>query len=332
MDLKQGWPALGLVLAVVAIGAWRYRYGLVDRRSAATDLRIAHEERIHRLPRFRFLARRRVRWLIVDVGFAAVALAGALIHVARPVAVADNSREMRSRDVMLCLDVSGSMTIADQAVIASYLKLIGRLDGERIGLVVWDSSSVLAFPLTDDYEFVEAQLRSLLAAFGNQVLGSDDVDGRSVLDAATIGEGSSLIGDGLMSCLLRFDQRDHQRPRTVVFATDNELAGRPSFTLEEAGRRAVDAQVLVFAITPGIEASSQRDELQRVVRSTGGELLDITADPAIETRIIRGIEAQQRRAILAAAGSRSFDLVWPGAVVMTVGVLGMVGSAARGRR
>lgn len=333
MALKQGWLALALLVVLAAACAWRYAGGLRGRRHQDADLWIAHTARIHGLPRFRVLARRQVRWLALDLACAAVAVVGALLLVARPVAVTSDSREMRARDVMLCLDVSGSMTQADEVVVASYLKLVGRLQGERIGLVVWNSTGVMAFPLTDDYIFVEAQLRSMMAAFGDEEAGAeaDEIDGRAVVRAANIGDGSSLIGDGLTSCLLRFDQRARDRPRTVVFATDNQLAGAPLFTLEEAGQKAVDERVLVFGITPGIPDGAQKDELRRVVERTGGRLLDITSDPAMEARIVHGIDRQQRKAILAMPESRSFDQVWPGALVMGVGLVGMVAAAARSR-
>lgn len=353
MALRQGWLALALLGAGIALAVWRYAKGPDDRRRPLVGLRLAHTDRIRVLPRFQHLARRRLRWLVLDLCFVAVAVVGALVLVARPVAVAGDSREMRGRDVMLCLDVSGSMTEVDQVVIASYIDLLGRLQGERIGLVVWDSAGVMAFPLTDDYIAIEEQLHSVAAALeqrdGMPVLDGpdeepaevepvepvepvDDLDGRALIAAARVGRGSSLIGDGLMSCLLRFDQRAAQRSRTVVLATDNQLAGPPIFTLAEAGERAVEDRILVMGITPNVSAGAQRDEFRTVVESTGGQLMDLVDDPAMEARIVHAIETQQRRAIMGLPDSRSFDQIWPGASLMAVGLLGMVTIGARGRR
>lgn len=332
MALRQAWLALALAAAVLVVCAWRVFVGSTRGERPLDALWIAHTDRIRCLPRFGALARRRVRWLGVELACVVLVLVGALALVARPTAVAGDSREMRARDVMLCLDVSPSMVVADQVVIESFRNLVDRLGGERIGLVAWNSSAVLAFPLTDDYVFVEEQLASLSAALGDAEEGIDDRDGRSVLEAANIGAGSSLIGDGLMSCLTRFDQRAEERPRTVVFATDNQLAGAPLFTLDEAGEHAVDEAVLVFGISPGLPDGAQRDEFAEVVEATGGSLLDITSDPAMEARIVRGIEERQRSAIRTMADARSFDVAWPGALLMSVGLAGVLLAVTRGRQ
>ena len=137
-----------------------------------------------------------------------------------------------------------------------------------------------------------------------------------------------------MSCLTHFDKLATNRPRTVVLATDNELAGTPLFTLGEAGAQAVKEHVLVMGISPGEAGRNGAPERQfrQVVESTGGQLMDITTDPAIEARITRMVDKQQRKAIMSAAGARSFDMVWPGALVMGVGLVGMVGMVVSAKR
>ena len=47
--------------------------------------------------------------------------------------------------------------------------------------------------------------------------------------------GTSLIGDGLATCVSSFDKVDLQRARSVVFATDNHLAGRPIIDRRRGG-------------------------------------------------------------------------------------------------
>ena len=73
--------------------------------------------------------------------------------------------ESRNRDIMLCLDVSGSMYEADSEILRVYAELSKGFKGERIGLVLFDSSPVVVFPLTDDYDFVTKQLESAAEAF-----------------------------------------------------------------------------------------------------------------------------------------------------------------------
>lgn len=343
MALKLWWLGAALLVAVLALVGWRWRRG-PDRARAGDGLWLANTARIRALPRYRELLGRRIVWLRIELVLIAVAMTGAILLASRPVGVASDSREMRSRDVMLCLDVSGSMFQADAIVVRSYLDLVDQLHGERIGMVVWNSSASLAFPLTDDYVFAKDQLTRMYAQMTGAT--TDDPEIRAIIKGASEGTGgSSLIGDGLMSCLLRFDQQAEVRPRTVVFATDNQLSGRPFFTLEEAGQKAVEEKVLVMGMMPvyeqqvdsgtGPDASptSPYGEMTAVLERTGGEVIRVNgADPAVNARIVQRIESQQRKAIMVLTRTRSFDQTVPGTILLAVGALGMIVVVPRGRR
>jgi Ca-activated chloride channel family protein len=156
---------------------------------------------------------------------------------------------------MLCLDTSGSMSSADAAVVQVFAELAREFDGERVGLTVFDSSAVQVFPLTDDYGYVEEQLTLAKHAFD----GSSGSAG--FLDGTWNGRGSSLIGDGLASCVNGFPDTGkaetgeadagQRRSRSIVLATDNYLSGDPIFTLEEAAALAKEHEVPVYALNPG---------------------------------------------------------------------------------
>src|SRR5690625_6461369 len=84
--------------------------------------------------------------------------------------------------------------------------------------------------------------------------------------------GSSLIGDGLVNCVEAFDRKDEERSRSVIFATDNELAGDPLFTLDEAAQHAIDREVRVYALAPSrYFFPAYLEELEAAVDSTGGD-------------------------------------------------------------
>ncbi|MET3718645.1 MULTISPECIES: VWA domain-containing protein [unclassified Arthrobacter] len=117
----------------------------------------------------------------------AVAAAG------RTVEVTTITPEQRNRDIMLCLDTSGSMSSADAAVVEVFGVLAKEFDGERIGLTIFDSSAVQVFPLTDDYGYVQEQLQMADDAFNG------NPGSAGFLDGTWSGRGSSLIGDGLAS-------------------------------------------------------------------------------------------------------------------------------------
>ena len=50
-----------------------------------------------------------------------------------------------SRDIVLCLDVSGSALSYDRQIIAAYSQIARNLNGERIGLSTFNSTSKTVF-------------------------------------------------------------------------------------------------------------------------------------------------------------------------------------------
>ncbi len=264
MVLKFWWLALAL-LPVAGLTVW-----LLSRpgRAAAGSVPVA---RLHRLTALRAFAQRRKALLIGAIAVflvAAFTALSALVGIARPARTETINPERHLRDVMLCLDASGSMTSYDAQILESYLEMLDSFDGERIGMTVFNSTAVSVFPLTDDYQMVEEFLAEAKRGFETGGLeGTDFLAG--TVDTA-IG-GSSLIGDGLTSCVDNFDRHGEERSRSIIFATDNQLAGTPIFSLDEATDIAVEEKVRVYTLAPrSLFAGSEISELQTTARDTGG--------------------------------------------------------------
>ncbi len=135
------------------------------------------------------------RW---PVTLALAGLALLIVGLARPQRVEDK-REVHSQgyDIMLCVDVSGSMTRHDGARpddVPSRLQLIkpiiqGFIDHrpqDRIGVVLFGKRAYTLAPLTFDHEWISRQLSRLK-------IGMIDPDG-------------TVIGDGLGTALNRLQQ------------------------------------------------------------------------------------------------------------------------------
>lgn len=302
------WGALTL-LALLAVGAvaWTWPRGR-DPLAGAVPFAVAAQLRA--LPRFRELARARSRWLLIELLALAVAASAVALLVARPVTVAASPSERANRDVLLCLDVSGSMRPVVQGVLSAFEDLSRGLAGERIGLVLFDSAAVTVFPLTDDAAYIADVLRAA----------QQEVTGREVPGTKLGDVGSSLIGDGLASCLLRFD--DPARSRTVVFATDNQASGKQLFTLDQAIGRAVDDGVLVFGIAPGSNSVTATDELAGEVQRTGGRVLLLGPHTELGA-VTEAIDATQRRALAAPGRPDADELAWPAGLL---GILALAGA------
>lgn len=268
MALANGWVILiaaGLVVAAVVIGLL---IGIrrSARHRAQAGAPIARAERLRTLPSFRRAVNRRTAALAGILSLSVIAAIVAGVVAARPMSSQTIQPVNTSRDIMLCLDVSGSMSDVDVEVLSVFEELLDGFEGERIGLTIFNSSPVQVFPLTDDYEFIRTHLQSIRESF-------DFVEEIPEHWVGTLnGPGASLIGDGLAACAMRFDHQDDERSRSIILATDNELAGASIVTLQEAADYAASTGIRVFALNPVQGVNTQlSDELVAAVQSTGGE-------------------------------------------------------------
>ena len=268
MALSWWWLALpvALVLLAVAVLAWR-------RAANADDvLPAAHTELLARSPRYRALARAEAGSALLALAGVCLLAVGGLLLSGRLARASTVPPEQSSRDIMLCLDVSSSMTDADAEVVRAYARIADGLRGDRIGMMLWSGASVPAFPLTDDYGFVKAELDRATTAF--ETYDYDYIAGTVLLRRRA----SSQIGDGLVSCVQRFDRPGEERSRVVVLASDNDIQGEPVFTLEQAAALAAQRRVVVHCIAPRSGDPAQLDALRTACERTGGTLAVLDDD------------------------------------------------------
>jgi Mg-chelatase subunit ChlD len=262
---------------------------------------VANTETLTRLPAFRAALRaHRVRTTVL-AGAAALLAAASLLGAARPVDTTVERPESRSRDIVLCLDVSGSMATYDAELVRTFRRLVRDFEGERIGMVIFNGSAATVFPLTDDYDYINEELDTAEQALA----GGTSQD--SFFAGTFNGWGTSLIGDGLATCVTSFDRAETQRARSVVLATDNEVAGRPLVDLADAGELARAKGVRVYGLSPEPDGSSRESlELRDVVEGTGGRYYSMSDREAI-AGIVQSVQAQEATVIASAARSLRTD-------------------------
>jgi len=309
--------AVGILVVALVTGILLGLRGR-DRADARPAALVSRAERLRALPAFRTAVNRRMTLLsgILALGAVAVLLGG--VVAARPMAAKTIQPVNTSRDIMLCLDVSGSMSDVDVEVLGVFLELLEGFEGERIGLTIVNSSPVQVFPLTDDYPFIEEQLQNVRRSF-------DYVDETPEHWVGTLnGPGASLIGDGLAACTMRFDQQDEERSRSVILATDNELAGASILTLEEAAAYATSKKVRVYALNPvqGKDAAVSA-ELSDAAAMTGGQSYALR-DTTTVADIVTEIQKQEATALKGQAQVIEVDDPNLWIALTLVGILGFL--------
>ncbi len=210
---------------------------------------------------------------------------------------------LASRDIVLCLDASGSMLPYDGQILRAFSEMTDSFEGERISLQLWSAQTITKFPLTDDYELAQDVLEEAAKVIdegyygpdGEYVLVSyelaDYLEGVEAPDGEMI---SSLAGDGLATCVLGFDHLDDARSRMILFFFFNDTATTEIYTTAEAVEFATSmgAEVVALYPTDGGAVSAEGEQLRNLVEAAGGYFYD-ASDPASVEKIIEAIEAQQ---------------------------------------
>lgn len=324
------WPwvvVVALVVAFAALGVAWYLARHPRKVEAEEAVWVANSDYLDQIPAFRTWVRRYRLLQWTGVLGLVVAVLGAGFIAARPVDVSVVNQKLGTRDIVLCLDVSGSMLEYDKEMVEVFAELVESFEGERIALSIFNSTSRTVFPLTDDYTLVQDQLEEASAALDPEVGYTDDeeaIDRYMLFTAGTTGtsEGSSLIGDGLANCALQFDETETERSRSIILATDNDLLGTPIYTLQEAvelaDERGISLNGLYGASDWGGTEELER-EYREAIEGVGGMYFYSDDGEAVE-QMVEDVQAQQAVDLDAAPEITSADKAGPWFVVAVVGV------------
>jgi len=135
-----------------------------------------------------------------------VAVASLVIAILRPqVLMGENEVKLRGINIMLVVDLSGSMVAedlkpdritAEKKVLADFIK---RLKNDQVGLVVFGAKSFTHSPLTMDYEVLQTAIQEI--------------------DLNTVDADGTAIGDGILTAVNRLSEFDGQT-NVIIMATD----------------------------------------------------------------------------------------------------------------
>ena len=288
-----------IVIAVIIFIAWyRYRMHSHDR-----DLRrvavIAHTKTIKMLPAYRkAILRYRILLACAAISFLA-SLFSLTAAAARPTQRQERNTTSENRDVVLCLDVSGSMDLYQGELIKYFNRIVSSLHGQRISVTIFDSKPVNLIPLTDDYDALIETLDTLSKNFNDYK--------HSSIQAASSSTNSSAIGDGVMGCINSLDlSEENLRAKSLIISTDNNY-GPQSVDIGQAARYAERYGITFYGIYVPYSEAKRISQYENATKITNGNFYDMRlyytsngtdiiskddADKTIES-IIREIMAQE---------------------------------------
>ncbi len=217
------------------------------------------------------------RWRHLPFILRMLAVTSLIIALARPQQRNDLQKtEGEGIDIMLCMDVSGSMGARDiqpsrmEAAKQVAEEFVRSRPVDRIGLVIFSGESFTKCPITPDKNTLIAQIRSL-----------DLRDGGYLEQGTLIGEGLATAVDRISSSqaksriviLLTDGKEDAPDTRLIDPLTALEIAKAKQVKVYTIGMGAGPSSVQEFAGRPGTASEDFLDEdlLRRIANETGGK-------------------------------------------------------------
>lgn len=296
MGLIFWWMLIVWLIAIV--GYWAARYLWLKRKGGDghdDEVPIAHSDRLTNLPEYEVALKQYQLLLKIAMGAMTLALVATILLTARPASITPIVPAAQSRDIMLCLDVSGSVLRTDTELVNRFSTLVSEFSGQNFGLTAFNSSSIAILPLNDDYEFIGERLKSVGEALRVQ-------KGQAFTDLtsgtlAAFDKGTSLVSDGLASCINNMGDNPRGRSQSIILATDNEANGTPIVTTEQAVGLAEKRNIRIYAIDPGVVDKARKADhtkLQDMAEKTGGSY-HVLSDKNAVVDIINDISKQEAK-------------------------------------
>lgn len=222
------------------------------------------------------------------------------ILLSRPYYIKKIHEEKKNRDIIICLDISSSVDELNLKLVRDLQDVVRGLSGERIGIVIFNTSSIVLSPLSDDYEYTISQLENIRTAI-KTVSKSGVSSGKDyyywqdfLYEGTLVGNaerGSSLIGDGLLGGLFAFPEDSKDRTKIIIFSTDNDANGEGYVNLTEAAEYCKKSGVTVYGIGTEVMYTKDRDEMRSAMQLTGGKFY-LEEDSKAFHNIVEEIESK----------------------------------------
>jgi Ca-activated chloride channel family protein len=221
-------------------------------------------------------------------GLRVLAVAALIVALARPQTEDWETLTGTGLDIMICLDMSGSMNAVDmdadeiaetqsrgeepsnrfRTAVNTLKQFVANRKGDRVGLVAFSSEAYLKFPLTLDYETIARQLDSLVLDNMER-----DRDRPGCINDCTIGGEKTAIGDALAKAYKRLERSDGKGKIIVLITDGNDNASKlkPLDVAKYVGDQPDSTRPRLYAFLVGGGPKSKIPYLQggRLLRQLG---------------------------------------------------------------
>ena len=242
---RYSWLFLIPIIAIIIISAVsyiRFRKHLLRRNKKEKVALIAHTNFIRNLPEYKAAKKHYNSMLCLLVALFSIATGSISIVASRPINVTESKAELENRDIMLCLDVSGSMSSNLDDLLSYFIELVSDMEGERFGITIFDGIYVTLSPLSTDYAAIIDILTDIRENFRVFSIGLYSTQGLNQYS-------SSEIGPGLVGCVTAFDKLgEAERSRSIILATDNGASPTQAVTLKQAANYAKSYDITVYGL------------------------------------------------------------------------------------
>ena len=170
-----------------------------------------------------------VRVVLYSLGFLCFA-----VGLARPQMGAKlKEHETKGAEIMICLDVSNSMLAEDYSPCRldraklAISRVVDKLQGDRIGLIIFAGTSFVQLPITTDYISAKMFLNSI--------------------DTGSVPVQGTAIGDAILTAAKSFSAQS-EKSRAIIVITDGENHEDDAV---DAARQAAELGIKVYTIGVG---------------------------------------------------------------------------------
>ena len=281
--LEFKYPIIIIISILVIAGLTVFLHILKRSGKYSGGPRSADSILLMKIPEFRTARRKHIILTVIAKAALITAALCTAFLAARPYVKENVSVGVKKRDIMLCMDTSFYLDTLNSELIDAVEDIVKGLDGDRFGISLYNSSSLLYVPLTDDYDYVIDKLEELKEYF-NLGIKLDQYYGDYIIEHGTLSaemqaeyekdiermdelswigiatsqheysKGAFLVGDGLASCLYSFPMLDlEDRSRIIILSTENaeEAGSNPVVDLQEASDLCAQHDVTVFGLFRG---------------------------------------------------------------------------------